>query len=227
IRVGDGHPTTQPAFNRLCWNGRRDLEPHVPHYVKCGKPAPRGRYVSLHVRSAEPAPLSLCTVEVHSDSDVAPEDACPHLMGGQRDSNSTIVELFHGKCIEFHAAERRVPLAEARNICEDRGGRLVGRGLKRRGLYFLVWRAAKLFGNDPFWLDATSNRGAWTWSDGQEVSMELARDGETKDRCLAAGPRGTFEPTDCAQGLRVICQFEPLGCGTAQLPKGLLDWAIV
>lgn len=77
--------------------------------------------------------------------------------------------MFQGKCIEFHTAERRVPLNEARNICEDRGGRLVGRGLKRHGLHFLAWRAAKLFGQDPFWLDASSNQGVWTWDDSQDV----------------------------------------------------------
>lgn len=77
--------------------------------------------------------------------------------------------IFQGKCIQFHTAEQKVPLTVARNICEDRGGRLVGRDLQRRGLYFLVWRAIKLFKNEAFWLDATSKQGVWTWGDGEEV----------------------------------------------------------
>ncbi|XP_022699545.1 uncharacterized protein LOC111266368 isoform X3 [Varroa jacobsoni] len=224
VRVGNSHP---PALNQICWSDTKDFETKVPHYIKCNEPSTRGRYVSIHLRSVERTPLSLCTVEVHSESGVAPEDACPNLTGEKGDVNNTVVELFHGKCIEFHTAERRVPLNEARNICEDRGGRLVGRGLKRHGLHFLAWRAAKLFGQDPFWLDASSNQGVWTWDDSQDPSMELAREEESVDsRCFAAGPTRTFEPANCAQGLRVVCQFEPLSCGTAPLPKALRDWAL-
>lgn len=58
--------------------------------------------------------------------------------------------------------------------------------------------------------------------------MELAREEESVgSRCFAAAPTRTFEPANCAQGLRVVCQFEPLSCGTAPLPKALRDWALV